>query len=306
MCRVYKGNKMLDFRVETFLTVCQCMNYTRASEELNITQPAVSQHIRYLEKYYHTKLFQYEGKKMKLTQSGELLKKTVLSMKQEMTQLQSRILCQENQMDRLRLGASAAVADTVMTDILEVYLENYPEIKVSMEVSDTPGLLEKINAGEIDLILTEGCFPKESYEHFLYSKERVLAVCSKIYIDNNLKDSPKSIEDLRKGRILLDETDSELRRNLDRYLYTLGLKMEDFSQIMEIGNRHTVIELAKAGHGITFLYEHTAGKLMESGELTELKIPGFHAEQVFTFLWRKGSIYTEMYHEMFRKLGILS
>ena len=41
---------MLDFRMETFLAVCQCMNFTRASEKLNITQPAVSQHIRFLEK----------------------------------------------------------------------------------------------------------------------------------------------------------------------------------------------------------------------------------------------------------------
>ena len=48
---------MLDFRIETFLMVCQYMNYTRAAEALNITQPAVSQHIRYLEEEYHAKLF---------------------------------------------------------------------------------------------------------------------------------------------------------------------------------------------------------------------------------------------------------
>ena len=57
---------MLDFRMETFLAVCQCMNFTRASEQLNITQPAVSQHIRFLEKHYNTKLFRYEGKKLRL------------------------------------------------------------------------------------------------------------------------------------------------------------------------------------------------------------------------------------------------
>ena len=51
---------MLDFRMETFLTVCQFMNFTRASEKLNITQPAVSQHIRFLEEHYHAKLFRYE------------------------------------------------------------------------------------------------------------------------------------------------------------------------------------------------------------------------------------------------------
>ena len=55
---------MLDFRVYTFLAVCEYMNYTRAAEALHITQPAVSQHIRYLENMYQVKLFLAEGKKI--------------------------------------------------------------------------------------------------------------------------------------------------------------------------------------------------------------------------------------------------
>ena len=48
---------MLDFRMETFLTVCEYMNFTHAAEKLNLTQPAVSQHIKYLEKEYDSPLF---------------------------------------------------------------------------------------------------------------------------------------------------------------------------------------------------------------------------------------------------------
>ena len=67
---------MLDFRVETFLTVCQTMNFTRAAEQLHITQPAVSQHIRALEEEYGTKLFTYRGKQLHLTESGQLFLRT--------------------------------------------------------------------------------------------------------------------------------------------------------------------------------------------------------------------------------------
>ena len=49
---------MLDFRMDTFLALCRTMNYTRAAEELNITQPAVTQHIQYLQRHYGVKLFQ--------------------------------------------------------------------------------------------------------------------------------------------------------------------------------------------------------------------------------------------------------
>ena len=64
---------MLDFRVETFLTVCETMNFTRAAELLHITQPAVSQHIHALEAQYGTRLFLYEGKQLRLTESGQML-----------------------------------------------------------------------------------------------------------------------------------------------------------------------------------------------------------------------------------------
>ncbi|MBO5461333.1 MAG: LysR family transcriptional regulator, partial [Ruminococcus sp.] len=131
---------MLDFRMETFLTVCQCMNYTRASEQLNITQPAVSQHIRFLEKYYQTKLFVYEDKQMKLTEAGEMLRSAAAVMKQEEVLLRARMLRQDGIKD-LHLGASPAVGESVMADILRRCMERYPKTKVSMEVADTQKLL---------------------------------------------------------------------------------------------------------------------------------------------------------------------
>lgn len=61
---------MLDFRIDTFLEVCRLMNYTRAAEQLNLTQPAVSQHIRWLEEQCGVKLFHYENKQLNLTAAG--------------------------------------------------------------------------------------------------------------------------------------------------------------------------------------------------------------------------------------------
>ena len=53
---------MLDFRIETFLCVCKHMSYTKAAEELRMTQPGVSQHIKYLENHYGDKLFTYRNR----------------------------------------------------------------------------------------------------------------------------------------------------------------------------------------------------------------------------------------------------
>ena len=69
---------MLDFRINTFLTVCQTMNFTKAAEELHITQPTVSQHIHYLEDYYETSLFTYQNRQLALTWAGKTLQERLL------------------------------------------------------------------------------------------------------------------------------------------------------------------------------------------------------------------------------------
>ena len=64
---------MLDFRLKTFLAVCRHLNYTRAAEEVHVTQPAVTQHIKFLEGEYGCTLFEYRGKQLFLTEKGRLL-----------------------------------------------------------------------------------------------------------------------------------------------------------------------------------------------------------------------------------------
>ena len=61
---------MLDFRVETFLAVCQTMNFTRAAEQLHVTQPAVTQQIHSLESELNTQLFRRTTRTVELTQAG--------------------------------------------------------------------------------------------------------------------------------------------------------------------------------------------------------------------------------------------
>lgn len=66
---------MIDNRILTFLTLCKDMNYRKAAEELNMTQPAVTQHIQYLEKEYGCKLFSYDKRVLTITNEGKELKK---------------------------------------------------------------------------------------------------------------------------------------------------------------------------------------------------------------------------------------
>ena len=97
---------MLDFRIDTFLAVCKFMNFTKASQYLNITQPAVSGHIRYLEEYYQVKLFVYSGKKMYLTKEGKILLEVATTLKHDDIFLKNKLKNRSNKQELIFGGDS--------------------------------------------------------------------------------------------------------------------------------------------------------------------------------------------------------
>lgn len=107
---------MLDFRVETFLAVCRHMNFTKAARELNITQPAVSHHMHYLEQAYGTALFQHNGKRLQLTEAGEILRRTLMTMKHDEQHLQKRMQQVVSGTRDYSFGATLSVAEFMINE----------------------------------------------------------------------------------------------------------------------------------------------------------------------------------------------
>ncbi len=294
---------MLDFRMETFLTVCQCMNFTRASEKLNITQPAVSQHIHFLEKHYNTKLFRYEGKKLKLTGAGEILRNASLTMMHDEISMQNQMQKTDEE-EEIRFGATRTVGDVLMGRILERYLRRYPDAKICMIVDNTQELLRKLDEGTIDFALVEGFFQKNEYDHQKYSDENYIAVCAPDYTFNSDKiTTDVSVENLFHERLLVREEGSGTREVLERCLDAQNFSIHDFDKVMEVGSLQTIRELTKAGCGITFLYETAVQDELREGTLKRIPLKSFEISHEFNFIWRRGSIYADRYMEIFRRFS---
>lgn len=290
---------MLDFRMETFLTVCQFMNFTRASEQLNITQPAVSQHIHFLEKHYHTKLFRYEGKKLRLTGAGQILRNASLTMMHDEMSMQDEMLRSEETQE-IRFGATRTIGDILMGTILKRFVDENPLMKIRMTVENTKELLGRLDDGRIDFALVEGFFQKTEYDCQKYSQEKYIAVCSPDY---RFLSEPKQIEDLFGERLLLREEGSGTREVLERYLDAQNYSIDDFDKVLEVGSLQTIKELTKAGCGITFLYGVAVQDEIEKGTLRQIPLKDFHLYHDFNFIWRRGSLYADRYKTIFESFA---
>ena len=290
---------MLDFRVETFLCVCRHMNFTRAAEELHITQPAVSQHIRALETQYHARFFSYEGKKLSLTPAGGLFLRTATTMRHDVRHLKEELAGLQKHRQNIIFGATLTISEYIMPSPLARLLRENPETAVRMLTANTAELLRALDEGEIDFAIIEGFFEKGEYDSLPYLTERYIAVCSPDY---RFEKPPAALEDLLCERLLTREPGSGTREILERYLEERNLTIRDFRSVAELGNLNAIKALAEAGQGVAFLYEPTVRRELHEGALREIPLPGCRMSHDFTFLWRKNSVFAEEYRALFELL----
>ena len=271
---------MLDFRIETFITVCETLNFTKAAQQLGITQPAVSQHIRFLEDEYRVLLFEHSGKKIKLTEEGKILQSSAITMKHDEIHLKNQLASRLSQKKKLTFGATLTVGEFIITKHISSYLESHPNTQIKMMVANTNELLEKLDSGEIDFAIVEGYFTKSEYDHQIYSKEKYIAVCSGNHLFTK---SPRA----------------GTREILTRALEGMNYSITDFANQIEINNMNVIKYLTAQDCGITFLYEAAVKNELESGILKEIALSDLNILHDITFIWRKGSIFKDYYIDLF-------
>ncbi len=304
-CRLWKGMviKMIDSRIDTFLAVCKYMNFTKAAYELSITQPAVSQHIRYLEKEYQVKLFHQNGKKISLTIYGQALKSAVITMKLNDLHLRNHLKFLNTGQEKIVIGATRTAGEFVLPKDLALFIQAYPNTSISVIVANTKELLQKLDEGEVDCAIVEGEFSQKEYDSLLYSQESFIPISQKDY---PFKQSPKDISDLLSERLILRESGSGTREILERYLANNNLKVHNFQHVTEISNVHAIKTLISEGAGITFLYEVAVKEELEQGKLQKLELNDFQVTHNISYIWRRNSILEDKYRELFYKLNKVS
>ena len=286
---------MIDFRMDTFLSVCRHMNFTKAAGELNITQPAVSQHIRYLETYYGEKLFYYRGKKMFLSKAGEILYHSAVTMKHDQQSLREKITQISKKDTIVNFGATLTVGEFAMPKHLAKYFSMNPQIKLKMILGNTSELLNRLALGEIDFAVVEGYFNKNDYDYLVYSNERYIPVCG---VDYKFYKEPEKLEDLITESIIIREKGSGTREILEKNLEEKNRTIYDFKRVVEIGSMSAIKSLIELNCGITFLYETAVLKELHMGTIREIKLMDFQVNHDFTFIWNKGSIFSNNYLEI--------
>lgn len=286
---------MLDLRWNTFLVLCETMNYTRAAERLCLTQPAVTHHIHYLEDHYGCRLFSYEGKVLRLTEAGVKLREYTRSLAYNSRKVEESMMAPKPL--SLRIGASKTIGEFVVASKVERFLRDYPEASFSLSVDNTQVLLRMLEAGKLDFVLVEGFFEGSRYETTLYRKEEFFGICPP---GHRFAGRAISLTELESERILIREPGSGTRAIFEEALRRENRTLKSYPNVATISDFSTIKSLVADGWGVSFLYAPAASKELACGKLARFDLAGLPMSGVFSFVCLKDNLFAADWIEWMR------
>ncbi|MFZ6023929.1 MAG: LysR substrate-binding domain-containing protein [Bacteroidota bacterium] len=280
---------MLSVKHEVFIEVARQKSFSKASQLLFISQPAISKHIRNLEEQYATRLFERKGVGIELTEAGRLLYEKLTEVKaiQEQTEFELSAIKDLLQVKgTLKLGASTTVALYILPKVLSAFQSRYPQIVITLLNRNTEIVLQALLNGEINLGIVEGRSKLTQVSHRPFITDKVVAVCSKK--SAIAKKKQYELSELIHLPLALREVGSGTLAALRSALEKKKIKMSSLQTKARLGGTEALKNFLVESDLLGFLPQRSVLKELEQGELTEIHFNGLHIERNFYFIERKG------------------
>ena len=239
---------MLDYRIDTFLTLCEQMNYRKTAEMLHISQPAVTQQIHYLENQYGQKLFVYENRRLVKTEAAAILEQYARAAKLQQQDLLQKL--ESSPIHTLRIGATKTIGDYYLKEDIRRYLQS-PDNALTLIVDNTEHLLRLLEENELDFSVVEGFFDKTCFDSILLRREPFVGICRK---DHPFAGREVTMEELLQQTIIHREAGSGTRAILEQELRGYNESLQRFQRHICISSFNIILDLVKQGFGVSFVY----------------------------------------------------
>lgn len=274
-------------KLETFLTVARERSFSKASAKLGISQPAVTQQIKFIEKYLACKVIERKKNGIKLTNEGEELYKIATRLEKEIHSSEQDILKIINKEITFRLGASYTIGTYVIPgQCLNTVAEAINNsVKLDIDVSDE--IVQKLKDRKLDVGLIESPVIDNEliYREWL---EDELVVVSNVPIPKILK-----TEELYDFDWICRNEGSHTRRVVTEVFDELGVSCKSFNVLSEVSNTTTVLQTLKKSERdperpvVSILSKHAIMDEVNNGELFESKLRGFTMTRKFFIVYSK-------------------
>lgn len=286
-------------QLNIFKSIVSTKSFSKTAEMLHLSQPAVSQHIHSLEQQYGTKLFDRTTKRVILTRAGRVLDWYATEIIRLLEQSHKEINQTIGEIKgTLLVGASLTIGENILPRIIGLFKNDYPEVEIQMEVSNTHNIVHGILDKRLDVGLIEGPEDYEEINVIPFIRDELQLI---VPFTHPLAEKKKvTLNDIARLSFVLREKGSGTRKVMEASLLKAGLDPAALNIALELGSTQAVIGAVEAGFGATFLSSWAVKKELLLETVKAVKISGLKIVRDLAVVYHKKKVHTVATDELIK------
>jgi len=279
-------------QLRTFRAVARHNSFSKAAEELHLTQPAISAQIATLEGQLKLKLFDRVGKKISLTEQGRVVLACAEDIHGRIEQMQAELDDLGSlQAGHLQLGASLLVGVYLLPDILAEFKREHPRVELKVRIDPARQILDMLLRNELDLaVIGEGIpIDDERIAVKPILKDELIVIVPPNH--PRAETGTVTLAELSLEPFVLPARDSASGESMTEQLRGEGVTLHS---VLELGNVGAVKRAVEAGLGISIVSRYAVLHELQEGRLCSLRVSGVKLERHLSLCWNHGRAFSRI------------
>ncbi len=282
----------IEFRhLETFCRVADLKSFSKAADDLFVTQPTVSGHILSLEQSLSLRLFDRTSREVRLTKSGEAFHEyasKILSLRKDLMNALSEF--SQGIRGELSLGTSTIPGEYLLPRLIGDFKKKHPSFVISLKIADTKEVIQYVLQDQVEFGVIGAKLNHPSLHYEAYDEDEIIVVAP---ADHPLTRKKRvSLDDLLMEPWIIREEGSGTQIAVEKALRRKGKSLKQFNVVMEMGSTSSAKEGVKAKLGLSFISGRaTEGEVLQ-GSFSRIDVEGFEpiSRQIYIVSHRRRTL----------------
>ena len=278
--------------LRVFASVFKNRSFSKASEELHLTQPTISNHIKALEDEFECKLFDRLGRTILPTKEAEVLYSHSMELIERTNDLREAVgLIKKDISGKLIIGASTIPGVYLLPGFMSEFRKKFPSISFQILISDSKGIIENISRHELLLGIVGAKLGNEHIKYMPFIEDELIVVSSPHLSKNRMM----TLQDLLKFPMVLREEGSGTRKETEKFLANKGISLENVHISGVFGSTDAIKQAVKAGLGVSILSKFSVADELKYKILEEIKLTDIQMKRRFYIVTHKKRTLPRLY-----------
>ena len=272
--------------LEVFVKLVENLSFSAAAEELNISQPTVSLHIKQLEEELDTPLFIRSTRELKITEEGTILYREAKDLLQQRSTLIDRFINPNRKI--LRIGSSTIPTGYILPFVLSRFRKTHPNILIQVEEQNSYETIKRISARKVDAGSVGMKTDDENCEFKPIYQDEFVFITPNIPYYRALQQTQPNLQRLAQEPLIVRESGSAVKQNMELMLNAAHIAPESLHIITSINNIDVIKRLVAQGVGTSFISKIAVDDMIDRGELLAFSLENVpHRYRDLYLVWNK-------------------